>query len=191
MVSGFDYEVLGGRVPTLIVSPRIEAGSRVHQDESPHFDHTSIIKTVWRLFDLTENMLTGPYALTARDAAAPSLLKYVQDEVVNDTAAFGGIILVSPGSLVFERSLSGLPPQTLLAATGDGTPLTATASVQKTNDKGESWLSVVPDASIPNAFTVAASDDHMILPELYEGSITISGEGYDSVTVTVGLNIIV
>ncbi|KXU84598.1 phosphoesterase [Caballeronia megalochromosomata] len=63
---GFDFRRFGVRVPTLLVSPLIEAGTvfRVPDGAMP-FDHTSILKTVeqrWRL-----------QSLTARDAAAPDV----------------------------------------------------------------------------------------------------------------------
>jgi len=63
---GFDFTRFGVRVPAVLVSPLIAAGTvyRVPAGSTP-IDHTSILKTVqerWRL-----------PALTARDAAAPSL----------------------------------------------------------------------------------------------------------------------
>ena len=60
---GFDFTRFGVRVPTVLVSPLIAAGTvlRVPKAATP-FDHTSILKTV-------ENRWKLP-ALTARDAAA-------------------------------------------------------------------------------------------------------------------------
>ena len=60
---GFDFTRFGVRVPTVLVSPLIAAGTvlRVPGAATP-FDHTSILKTV-------ENRWNLP-ALTARDAAA-------------------------------------------------------------------------------------------------------------------------
>jgi len=65
---GFRFDRFGARVPAVVISPAIPAGSilRPPSPEVP-FDHTSIIKTVQELFDL------GP-PLTPRVAAAPSLL---------------------------------------------------------------------------------------------------------------------
>jgi phospholipase C len=59
----FDFTRFGPRVPTVLVSPLIEAGTvfRVPKGATP-LDHTSILKTL-------ENRL-GLAALTARDAAA-------------------------------------------------------------------------------------------------------------------------
>ncbi|MBV8334882.1 MAG: phosphoesterase [Alphaproteobacteria bacterium] len=63
---GFDYTRFGVRVPAVLVSPRIAAGTvfRAPQDATP-FDHTSILKTVERRWNLPP--------LTRRDAAAPDL----------------------------------------------------------------------------------------------------------------------
>jgi phospholipase C len=72
---GFAFDRYGVRVPAVIVSPYMPPGSivRVAERGLPHqgppypFDHTSIIATLRRLFDLGE-------PLTHRDAVAPDLL---------------------------------------------------------------------------------------------------------------------
>jgi len=63
---GFDFERFGLRVPTVLVSPLIEAGTvfRVTDGSTP-FDHTSVLKTV--------ELRWGLPSLTARDAAAPDI----------------------------------------------------------------------------------------------------------------------
>jgi phospholipase C len=63
---GFDFTRFGVRVPAVLVSPLIAAGTvfRVPAGSTP-IDHTSILKTVQERWSLP--------ALTARDAAAPSL----------------------------------------------------------------------------------------------------------------------
>jgi phospholipase C len=63
---GFDFTRFGLRVPTVLVSPLIPAGTvfRVPEGTTP-FDHTSILKTVEQRWGLP--------ALTARDAAAPDV----------------------------------------------------------------------------------------------------------------------
>lgn len=60
---GFDFTRFGPRVPTVLVSPLIQAGTvfRVADDAMP-LDHTSILKTIETRWNLP--------ALTARDAAA-------------------------------------------------------------------------------------------------------------------------
>jgi phospholipase C len=63
---GFDFTRFGVRVPAVLVSPLIAAGIiyRVPAGSMP-IDHTSVLKTIERRWDLP--------ALTARDAAAPDL----------------------------------------------------------------------------------------------------------------------
>jgi len=63
---GFDFTRFGVRVPAVLVSPLIAAGTvfRVPAGTTP-IDHTSILKTVQERWSLP--------SLTARDAAAPSL----------------------------------------------------------------------------------------------------------------------
>ena len=63
---GFGFTRLGVRVPTVLVSPLIPAGTvfRVPEGSTP-LDHTSVLKTVEKRWGL------GP--LTARDAAAPDI----------------------------------------------------------------------------------------------------------------------
>jgi phospholipase C len=63
---GFDFTRFGVRVPAVLVSPLIPAGTiyRVPDGSTP-IDHTSVLKTIERRWGLP--------ALTARDAAAPDL----------------------------------------------------------------------------------------------------------------------
>jgi phospholipase C len=63
---GYTFNRFGVRVPAVIVSPYVAAGSIVRPAGPVPFDHTSVIATLRKLFGL------GP--LTARDAAAPDLL---------------------------------------------------------------------------------------------------------------------
>jgi phospholipase C len=63
----FAFDRYGVRVPAVLVSPYIEQGRVLRPPkDGPPFDHTSIIRTLRRRFNL------GP-ALTRRDAAAPDL----------------------------------------------------------------------------------------------------------------------
>ncbi len=63
----FAFDRYGVRVPAVLVSPYIRQGTVLRPPHgSPPFDHTSIISTLRRRFNL------GP-ALTHRDAAAPDL----------------------------------------------------------------------------------------------------------------------
>ena len=66
---GFRFDRYGVRVPAVLISPWIPAGSVVRPPAgSPYpFDHASILSTLRKLFDLGD-------PLTRRDAAAPDLL---------------------------------------------------------------------------------------------------------------------
>lgn len=63
---GFTFNRFGVRVPTVVVSPYVEAGTICRPAGSTPFDHTSILATLRNCLGLD-----GP--LTARDAAAPDL----------------------------------------------------------------------------------------------------------------------
>jgi phospholipase C len=63
---GFLFNRFGVRVPTVLISPYIEAGTVARPDGWPPFDHTSVIATVQNCFGLQGH-------LTARDAVAPDL----------------------------------------------------------------------------------------------------------------------
>lgn len=66
--NGFHFDRFGPRVPAIVVSPYVPPGSIIRPPEnSPPFDHTSIIATLTRLFDLGS-------PLSARAEAAPDLL---------------------------------------------------------------------------------------------------------------------
>ncbi len=60
---GFDFKRFGVRVPTILVSPLIPAGTVFRAAAATPFDHTSILATVEERFGLS--------TLTARDAAVP------------------------------------------------------------------------------------------------------------------------
>jgi phospholipase C len=84
--SGFDFNVFGPRVPALIVSPYAPAGSslQVAAGETP-FDHTSIVRTAWHCFNLSYGS-SGADAIDNRDAAAPSVLDFLDSTVSNNPA---------------------------------------------------------------------------------------------------------
>ena len=62
---GFDFKRFGPRVPTLLISPLIPAGTVFRTTSNTPFDHTSILATAEKRFALSP--------LTARDAAAPDI----------------------------------------------------------------------------------------------------------------------
>lgn len=63
---GFDFTRFGVRVPTVLISPWIEAGTVYRTTGTTPLDHTSILATVEKCFGLAP--------LTARDAAAPDVI---------------------------------------------------------------------------------------------------------------------
>jgi phospholipase C len=63
---GFDFGYFGVRVPAVIVSPYVPAGTVIRPPGLTPFDHTSIIAMLRKLFNFAP--------LTARDAAAPDLV---------------------------------------------------------------------------------------------------------------------
>jgi phospholipase C len=63
---GFDFGYYGVRVPAVIVSPHVRAGSVIRPAGAWPFDHTSISATLHALF--------GTAFLTSRDRVAPHLL---------------------------------------------------------------------------------------------------------------------
>ena len=61
----FDFTRFGVRVPTVLISPWIEAGTVYRTNSNTPLDHTSILATLEKCFDLPP--------LTARDKAAPEI----------------------------------------------------------------------------------------------------------------------
>jgi phospholipase C len=98
---GFDFATLGVRVPAVIVSPHVRAGSVIRPAGGKAFDHTSIIATLRGLF--------GIASLTKRDQAAPSLLDALDEQVIND----------GPGSI----TAPAVPPAPAQVASAAGKPL--------------------------------------------------------------------
>lgn len=86
--NGFEYNVYGCRVPTIVVSPYIEGGTQISPKpgSTNPFDHTSIIKTVWDTFFTNGNPTNPPTvnSLTNRDAAAPSLYDFLDFSINNN-----------------------------------------------------------------------------------------------------------
>lgn len=85
---GFQYNVYGCRVPTIIVSPYIKPGMQItpQSGSTNPFDHASIIKTIWDIFFTNGNPTNPPAvsSLTNRDAAAPSLYDALDFTISNN-----------------------------------------------------------------------------------------------------------
>jgi phospholipase C len=93
---GFDFGTFGVRVPAVIISPHVRAGSVIRPAGDKRFDHTSIIATLRALFGI------GP--LTKRDAAAPSLLEGLEDQVSNNGPASITAPAVAPAPAQVARA---------------------------------------------------------------------------------------
>jgi phospholipase C len=93
---GFDFGAFGVRVPAVIVSPFVKAGSVIRPAGDKRFDHTTIIATLRALFGI------GP--LTKRDAAAPSLLDSLDDQASNDGPASITAPAVAPAPAQVARA---------------------------------------------------------------------------------------
>ena len=186
---GFGYTLYGCRVPAIIVSPLVEGGSTI-APSSGSFDHSSIVKTVWDIFNLSASPSTVT-SLTARDAAAPTLTTALTGS--NSTDVFSGVIVVCPTVVIFNSSHLGTSPQTMLASAGPGATLTVTASGTAKDDFGhdKTWLTASQAAGTAGTnLTVITMSIHetLILPKgTYQGTITIAGSSLDSVTVPVWL----
>ncbi|HWC81849.1 MAG TPA: alkaline phosphatase family protein [Pseudonocardiaceae bacterium] len=97
---GFDFTRFGLRVPTVLVSPLIEAGTVFRVSGTP-LDHTSILKTLETRWNLP--------ALTARDAAAPDVsaaLTLTQPRT--DDPLAGVTVPVAPALPAVENQVSPL-----------------------------------------------------------------------------------
>ncbi len=100
---GFSFDRFGVRVPAVIVSPYVKAGSIIRAPGSTPFDHTSIFKTLQEIFGL------DPSPLTPRTAAAPSLLGALSASPDNDGPA--SVSSAAPQADPAEVArLAALPP---------------------------------------------------------------------------------
>ncbi len=93
---GYNFGTFGVRVPAVIVSPYVTAGSIIRPSGPTPFDHTSISATLRKLF--------GFAPLTARDAAAPDLLAALNDTPGNDGPAAIAAPAVQPVSPLVARA---------------------------------------------------------------------------------------
>jgi phospholipase C len=104
----FNFNAYGVRVPAVLISPYIPPGSKIRPPANADgsvtpFDHTSIIKTLTELFDLG-----GP--LTARDAAAPSLMSALRLNAPNNDGPAGvSAALVKPSPEALTTRAAAAP----------------------------------------------------------------------------------
>jgi phospholipase C len=187
---GFNYTLFGGRVPAIIVSPYIGAGTTVGTNGQT-FDHSSIVKTVWNLFNLSASPSTVT-SLTARDLAAPGVDASLGTTGSNNPPAFSGTIVASPSFVTMSgtRILHHAKPQTVLVSAGPGIALTVTSSEESGPSTG--WLSVTTAAGTPGAnitvITVSVATHWDTPSGTYSGKIVVSGgDGVTTVTIPVTL----
>ncbi len=177
----FGFNAFGGRVPAIIVSPYIASGSKAALSGTT-FDHTSIIRTAWQVFNLGEG------SLTERDAAAPSLMQFVDSSTVNDAPPFSGQIIASPSAVIVDTRGFSPPSRVLLASAGPGFTLTAAGS-------GESWFRVTPSGIqfAPDVYgwTVDIDKDALIgiSGQTLTGTVTITASGETTLTRTVSVSL--
>ncbi|MGH1388065.1 alkaline phosphatase family protein [Kordia sp.] len=81
--NGFKFDRFGVRVPCILISPWIEAGTVYRTKGEVPLDHTSLLKTIEVLFDLP--------SLTARDAAASDVLDVLTREEARKDNPMEGI----------------------------------------------------------------------------------------------------
>ncbi len=88
----FGFDRFGPRVPTVLISPLIAAGTvfRVPADSTP-LDHTSVLKTIEQRWNLP--------ALTKRDAAAPSIGDVLTLTEARTDDVLAGVTVPSSGSV--------------------------------------------------------------------------------------------
>jgi phospholipase C len=93
----FDFTRFGPRVPAVLVSPLIKAGTvyRAPAGSTP-FDHTSILKTI-------ENRWGLP-PLTARDAAAPDVTGALTLGTARDDDPLAGVVVPVSGRVAPEAT---------------------------------------------------------------------------------------
>jgi len=192
--NGFDYTVFGGRVPAIIISPTISPGSTIrkppHPKDRPPFDHTSIIKTVWHLFNLSSGP-NGLPSLTQRDAAAPSLYPFLlTKKETNSTGLFVGAI-----PTFLEFSSVSPAPQTLYVT--EQTALTPSVP------EGSDWLSITSTISSTTTNNTVSStsttiyslqvtvtvNPGVLASGTYHGRIRVTGEGIPDIKVPVKLTV--
>lgn len=146
---GFKFDRFGVRVPAVIVSPYVRAGSIIRPPGATPYDHTSIIATLRKLF--------GFAPLTPRDAAAPDLLGELSDSPDNDGPDSLTAPAIPPAAVQVARAAARPPNdmQKALAAAALHLP-TAGADIGMHIKR---LLTVPVDATPPHPTVQAAAAD--------------------------------
>jgi phospholipase C len=159
----FAFDSFGVRVPAVIVSPWVPAGSVIRPPGETPFDHTSIIATLRKLF---------PFApLTARDAVAPDLISAVSalnghDD--NDGPAFIAVPDTVPSAPELAAAVAA-KPNDLQKALSTGALLLPTAGADMAAHTQR--LTVVPDTAPQHSSVEAAVKDVLAHVAAFFGSL--------------------
>jgi phospholipase C len=192
--ANFGFNVFGGRVPAIIVSPYIAPGSTIRVADAT-FDHSSIVKTVWDVFNLGQSPSTIE-SLTARDAAAPSLTAALDFSITNSPAEFSGTIVPSPSAVILVSDRLFPSSTVLLASAGPKITLTAAgSSITTWDDNGQNWVTVTPISGggfAPDVYAWTIGIDTDALGDFGDafltGQVTITPSG-KTPAVTVGVSL--
>jgi phospholipase C len=111
---GFDFKRFGVRVPTVLVSPLIAAGTVFRTASATPFDHTSILATLEARF--------GVPSLTRRDAAAPNVGGALTLQKLRTDDPLGGV-KVPAGAVPSPASARPDKFQTAIAESAADLPL--------------------------------------------------------------------
>jgi phospholipase C len=101
---GFAFNRFGVRVPTIVVSPWIQAGTVFRTASGTPYDHTSILATLRDWLGIPANTMLG----SQRIAAAPSLAQLFTLPAARDV-----IPLISPPPAETQETSTFLPPNHL------------------------------------------------------------------------------
>ena len=171
---GFDFNVSGGRVPTIIVSKYVQPGSTLPVPaNSQVFDHASLVRTVLDAFCATNTHLND------RDEHAPSALLAVCTSTTNDALAFSGVIVTAPSSLTFRLALLEDSGVKLILADAGGPALSVSSAA--------SWLTTTVDNTVSPAAITVTANRHGLGDQMYVSALTISGNGLPDVVIPVTL----
>jgi phospholipase C len=107
-IQNFGFDRFGVRVPALLISPLIEAGT-IFRATNGVIDHTSVLKTIQERF--------GTVTLTNRDKAAPSLAAVLARSVPRTDDPLAGVSAPGPTAMPPEVDTDSPSPIEMVHAT--------------------------------------------------------------------------
>lgn len=145
--AGFEFDRFGVRVPAVLVSPWIEAGTVFRAPAGKVIDHTSVLSTIHTRF--------GTKTLTDRDAAAPNLGDALMAAAANTADRIPGVVAplsggghpntssISKISMMHADQVSGLALRNAHGYYEEGQPMTTANSAADVDnfirDRGAAW----------------------------------------------------